>query len=207
LKALWSVSYRPLLPVPLLRDRYRRRVKLQYVNYQTLKSNVPDLLNHVKKIDLSKELWMYRLRFEILRFSYGENGFLSGETFIHYLNTDDYYQLGIAFGGHGVTEFIYQVGDAGSWLYYIFSCGSGIHTTEVHALETFKKDFYRYNVSEIESNKDYTFVLDDSHSGKFGLYEATIEPLYDEQRFPIYSITQGKEVRLSFRKTDKTKIN
>ena len=150
-----------------------------YPNYQTLKENQPDLLNRVKKI---KEDFG---TIEILKFSFIDNGFLDGMSFIHYEN--NYYPLGLSFGGYGLTEFVIRSGNLGAWLYFIYSSGSGIHRTHLGIFNIYYQQFYAVDNLKLETMKDYTLFVNKNDS--IDLYEADIyQNNVDNDSFYTYSI-------------------
>ena len=105
-------------------DNYFKSNKDLYPSYETLKENNPNILDNIKQISLSN------FKFKMFRFSNDSmNGFLEGKTFIY--NNGSYFNLGIAFGGYGVTEFVVSQENGESWLYFLYSYGSGIHRTEI----------------------------------------------------------------------------
>ena len=149
-----------------------------YPSYQTLKSNQPDLLNHVKsvKTDFSTV--------EILKFSYDNNGFLDGMSFLRCDN--DYFALGGSIGGYGLTEFIIRSGNLRQWLYFISSAGSGVHQTYVGVFNINYKEYYTIEGFNLERFKDYTFVIDDDKT--IDLYEADINVNHAEDGFYTFEI-------------------
>ena len=157
-----------------------------YPNYKELKKNNPNLMDDVRVVESSN---YFANLFQILRFSQSNNGFLNGETFI-YIN-DNYYHLGNAFGGFGVTEFIRRQGDAGRWLYFLYSYGSGTHQTDLGVFDLSKCQLYKIKNLNFTPLKDYTFFLDHSDN-TIDVYEATIFSEYDEQYFDTHMITQGE---------------
>ena len=159
-----------------------------YPSYRELKKNQPYLLDHVRVVESSN---FFANSFQILRFSQQDNGFLNGETFI-YIN-DNYFHLGGAFGGYGVTEFVRRQGDAGRWLYFIYSYGSGIHRTELRVFDLIHLNLYSISNLSLTSSKDYTFVLDNSDN-TIDLYEASITCVYDDELFDTHIIQNGELV-------------
>lgn len=154
-----------------------------YPSYKELKGNVLNLLDNTKLLKSSEH---FTSELELIRFSTNGNGFLGGETFL--FHKGNYRQLGIAFGGHGVTEIIRKQGNAGYWIYYIYSWGSGIHRTSIGIYELIHGKEYFLKDLKLELNKDYTFVVDSDNT--IDLYEATIIPSYSADGFVTYTITK-----------------
>lgn len=173
-------------------DQYFSNDEEMYPTYQTLKSNVPDLLDHVKCIESAGGFYASGL--SMFRFSDNNNGFLDGETFLldKCYDGDYYFRLGGAFGGHGVTEFVRRQGNAGHWIYFLYSNGSGIHHTRLGAYRIGKHQFYAFDYIQLENNKD--FSLDVNENGNISIYEATITPIRDEEGFETFNIVKGKVV-------------
>lgn len=171
-----------------------------YPSYSTLKANTPTLLDNVKMLK-SSESFIHNL--ELFRFSSNGNGFLDGETFIH--DNNNYYQLGGAFGGYGLTEFVRRQGNGGHWLYFIYSFGSGIHRTQIGIFDLLHNGLYSINNLVLEPGKNFTFMLDESDNS-IDLYEAAIVPIHNDDGYDTYSITNGE---LAFENIDdmaKTKL-
>ena len=175
-----------------------------YPSYETLKENCPDLLDHVKCIESAGGFYASGL--SMFRFSSTGNGFLDGETFLlHKCYDGDYYfQLGGAFGGHGVTDFVRRQGNAGFWIYFLYSNGSGIHQTRIGAYQIGKHTMYTLDSVELENNKDFTLVVDEQ--GNIDVYEATIDAQYDENYFATFTITRDKLVVDNIDDLNKTKV-
>lgn len=112
-----------------LMDEYFINHPDDYPSYTELKENRPDLLNNIRNVTPHelKELCT------IYRFTGTHNGFLDCETFLIYHG--DVYHIGIGWGGFGVTQFAYIHSTSQHLLYYIFSCGSGIHRSIVNAFD------------------------------------------------------------------------
>lgn len=179
-------------------DAYFLRNDELYPNYQTLKSNQPDLLNRVKKIKMNFKT------VEVLKFSYDDNGGFDGMSLLHYDN--DYYPLGASFGGYGLTEFIIRSGNLGQWFYFIGSAGSGIHQTFIGVFNISHKEYYTIDGLELEAFKDYTFVIDDDKT--IDLYEADINQNYSEEDgFYTYQISKKDLAFANIDDLTKSKIN
>jgi len=161
-----------------------------YPSYEKLKENCPDLLDHVKCIESAGGFYVSGL--SMFRFSSTGNGFLDGETFLldKCYDGDYYFQLGGAFGGHGVTDFVRRQGDAGFWIFFLYSSGSGIHQTRVGAYEIGHHRLYSFDTVKLEYNKDFTLVVDEQRN--IDVYEATIDVQYDENNFETFNIVKGK---------------
>lgn len=166
-------------------DSYFLSNETLYPYYKALKEKQPTLLDNVKAINPGDR---FTGGISMVRFSSDVNVFMSGETLLF---DDEYHLLGDSFGGYGVTEFVRRQGDAGHWLYYIYSYGSGIHRTEIRAYSLFKDEEYAIKGLELETNKDYTFAVDESDN-TIDLYEATIHASYDEDGYETYSIAKGQ---------------
>lgn len=120
-----------------------------YPNYNTLKENSPNLLEKVKNVTPNQLDDIC----QIYRFGYFETGGLGGETFLLY--DDQFYQLGTANGGFGLTEFAYVNSKYENCLYYIYSFGSGVHRSHIGYF-----DFESFTNNELNlDNKD--FITDD----------------------------------------------
>ena len=161
-----------------------------YPSYKRLKENCPDLLDHVKCIESAGGFYASGL--SMFRFSSTGNGFLDGETFLldKCYDGDYYFQLGQAFGGHGVTDFARRQGDVGFWIFFLYSFGSGIHQTRVGAYEIGRHQLYSFDTVKLENNKDFTLVVDEQRN--IDVYEATIDAQYDENNFETFNIVKGK---------------
>lgn len=181
-------------------DAYFLSNEEDYPSYNALKANTPSLLDNVKMLK-SSESFIHNL--ELFRFSSNGNGFLDGETFIY--DNNNYYQLGGAFGGYGLTEFVRRQGNGGHWLYFVYSFGSGIHRTEIGIFDLLHNGLYFIKDLTLEQGKDFTFMLDESDNS-IDLYEATITPNQSDDGFDTYLITKDK---LAFQNIDdmgKTKV-
>ena len=185
-------------------DRYFLDNEEAYPSYSKLKENVPDLLNHVKCIESAGGFYASGL--SMFRFSSNGNGFLDGETFL--LNKcydgDYYFRLGNAFGGHGVTDFVRRQGNAGHWIYFLYSAGSGIHQTGIGAYEIGKHNIYLFDNLSLATNMDFALEVDEQ--GNIDVYEATITPIYDDQDFETFDISKGKLAIDNVDEFKKTKI-
>ena len=163
-----------------------------YPSYQTLKENCPNLLDHVRCVESAGGFYASNL--SMFRFSSTGNGFLDGATFLleKYSDENHYFQLGSSFGGYGVTDFVRRQGDAGHWIYFLYSSGSGIHQTRIGAYERGKHQLYSFDDIELENNKDFTLVVDEK--GDIDVYEATITSHYDDEDFETFDIIKSKLV-------------
>lgn len=167
---------------------------INYPSYAELKNNQPNLLNNVKKINDEYEydgkIYDKEMSLEFYRFSSYGNGFLNNETFLRYDNGKvEYYQLGTAFGGYGVTDIIVNRGDRGHWIFFIYSYGSGIHRTGLYVFDMIDHKICIIKDLKLEENIDYAFEYD-SKKNQIDLYEATITSSYDENGFVTYEITK-----------------
>ena len=124
-------------------DPVNEKIMNEYVSsdddYTKLLENTPNLMSYLYNVT-PKAL---KKKCDIYRFSYDECGKLGGETFLVY--EDEVYQLGIAFGGYGVTEFAYIDTKDQNILYFIFSAGSGIHQSSIGAFDFDTKTLSYYN--------------------------------------------------------------
>ena len=152
-----------------------------YPSYSALKENVSDLLDNVKSLKVDDA---FEESLHLMRFSAGPNGLLQGETFLSHHDT--FFRLGGAWGGYGVTQFVIQTGDDGDWLYYLYSYGSGIHQTDIGVFNLITDKFYQIEGLDLEINKDYAFVLDESDNS-IDIYEASIFPFVLEGNFDFQS--------------------
>ena len=172
-------------------DKFFLANEESYPSYQTLKENCPNLLDHVKCIESAGGF--YDSGISMFRFSSTDNGFLNSETFL--LNKchdgDYYFQLGGAFGGFGVTDFVRRQGNAGHWIYFLYSNGSGIHQTHIGAYEIGKHQLYSLNV-DLANNED--FALDVDKEGNIDVYSATITPVVDDEGFETFNIVKSELV-------------
>ncbi len=180
-------------------DNYFLTHEEEYPSYKALKENVPNILDRTRTINISEG---FTNKMQAIRFSNSENGFLGGETFL--LHNGQYFHLGGAWGGHGVTEFIRRQGDRGYWLYFLYSNGSGIHRTNIGVYSMSKSELYTISSLELEINKDYTFKI--SENNTIDIYEATIEFYYDEGMFPHYTIVEKGLVIEAIDELQKVKI-
>ena len=173
-------------------DKYFLNNNDLYPSYERLKENCPDLLDHVKCIESAGGFYASGL--SMFRFSSNSNGFLDGETFLldKCYDGDYYFQLGQAFGGHGVTDFVRRQGNVGFWIFFLYSFGSGVHQTRVGAYEIGCHQLYSFDTVKLENNKDFTLVVDDK--GNIDIYEAEITPHYDENKFVTFDILKGNLV-------------
>ena len=149
-------------------------------SYETLKNNQPDLLNHIKCVKSKNKI-------QIFRFSSRDNGGLNGMTYLHLGN--NYYPLGGSFGGWGVTEFVYRSDGNHSLLYYIYSCGSGIHRSYVDAFDLSNEKHYSIvGIETADAFVDYTFEINEESN--IDLYQAKIVQSYDDEGFDVFSISK-----------------
>lgn len=157
-----------------------------YPNYQKLKNNTPDLLDHTRIIEVPDD---YKNDMKLIRFSFYKGGFLDNQTFLYRRidNTDHYFHLGSAFGGTGVSEFVFRRGDAGFYLFFLYSFGSGISRSEIGIFDFFKNEFYQIEGLSLEINKNYTLFVDGQN---IDIYEADIFGRYDDNNFPLYDINR-----------------
>ena len=195
----YSIEYNNETINKVALDNYFLTHEEEYPSYKALKGNVPNILDHTRTINISGG---FTNKMQAIRFSSGENGFLTGETIL--LHNGQYFHLGGAWGGHGVTEFIRRQGDKGHWLYFIFSNGSGIHRTNVGVYNMLKSELYTISSLELEINKDYTFKI--SENNTIDIYEATSGFYYDESMFPHYSIVEKGLVIEAIDELQKVKI-
>lgn len=137
-------------------DNYFMNNVNEYPSYSELKSNAPDLLDNVKEIDSDLKNGS-----KLLRFSYNSNGFLDGMAFLY--DDETYYSLGGAWGGYGVTQFAHYKNKSEDLLYYIYSCGSGIHRTSIGVFnfKTKEKGIISLN---LKTNLDYAFTIGNMNS-------------------------------------------
>lgn len=180
-------------------DDYFLHNKSLYPSYQVLKTNTPTILENIKIIYQSKKFQ----DFTLFRFSNdSKNGFLEGETFL-YCN-ENYYQLGCAFGGYGLTEFVILKNDINYYLYFLYSCGSGIHQTYLQILNLYSHEFYNIKELALESNQDYTFYVNNENQS-IDLYQATIQPISHNDGFNTYLINKNDLAfcNINTMKTDK----
>lgn len=173
-------------------DKYFLDNEEKYPSYQTLKDNCPNLLDHARCIESAGGF--YSSGVSMFRFSSTDNGFLDGETFLlnRCFDGDYYFQLGGSFGGHGVTDFVRRQGNAGHWIYFLYSYGSGIHQTRIGAYQIGKHQLYSFDDISLENNKDFALNVD--KEGKIGVYEATITSNYDDDGFVTFNTLKGNLV-------------
>lgn len=168
-------------------DDYFLSNEEKYPSYKKLKSNQPDLLNHTKYV--KSDHVISKRKVQIIRFSSQDNGGMNNMTFLRFNN--DYYPLGGSFGGWGVTEFLYQKNNEHSWLYFIFSMGSGIHRSYIDAVDLSKGTYYSIiGIETADAFIDYTFELDEENN--IDLYEADIYHEYDKDGFDLFSISKKR---------------
>ena len=179
-------------------DKYLSTHQQEYPFYEQLKVNAPDVLNNVKVIDSSTH-FDDNGDFLMFRFSSLGNGGFDSETFLCFQG--DYYHLGGAFGGFGVTEFIRVQGNQGHYLYFISSSGSGIHYTSIGVFDLLKKETYTLDLS-LKINEDYTFIYnDENHS--IDLYKANIVHYVDEENYDLHIVTKLDLVKDHIERLDK----
>ena len=195
----YSIEYNNETINKVALDNYFLTHEEEYPSYKALKGNVPNILDHTRTINISEG---FTNKMQAIRFSSGENGFLTGETIL--LHNGQYFHLGGAWGSHGVTEFIRRQGDKGHWLYFLFSNGSGIHRTNVGVYNMLKSELYTISSLELEANKDYTFKI--SENNTIDIYEASIDLYYDEGMFPHYTIVEKGLVIEAIDELQKVKI-
>ena len=143
-------------------------------NYEAILKNTPDLMDRLYNVT-PKDL---KHKCSIYRFSYENCGGLGGETFLLY--DDEVYSIGSAFGGYGVTEFAYVNTNQQNMLYYIYSCGSGIHRSGVGAFDFKTKTMSLFtgnptnNIDELPfaGAEDISFYTSDD--GYLGICKAKI---------------------------------
>lgn len=131
-------------------------------SYEEILENEPDLMTKLYNVT-PKEI----KKCSIYRFSYEGCGGLGGETFLVY--DDEVYSLGNAFGGYGVTEFAYRNTKQENILYYIYSCGSGLHRSGVGAFDFKTKTMSVYlgdpNELSFLGAEDISFYISDGYLG------------------------------------------
>ena len=152
-----------------------------YPTYKELKNNQLNLLSNVKEVKTDIN------NLKMLRFSNTNNGFLDSETFIY--KDNNYYSIGQAFGGYGVSEFVNIKENKSNYLYFIYSFGSGIHRTYINAFDLNKNEMYQLSNLELNANCDYTFVIDENDNS-LDLYKATINNKNDGD-YDNLSISKG----------------
>ncbi len=160
-------------------------------SYEAILENTPDLMTRLYNVT-PKEL---KNKCSIYRFSYENCGGLGGETFLIYDN--DVYILGAAFGGYGVTELAYRSSNDENKLYYIFSCGSGIHRSAVGAFDfkTKTMSYYGPQLNDDSHNQPFAELEDISFyiSGSYlGICKAEIS-WKNNDTFEVY-IIDGENV-------------
>lgn len=167
-----------------------------YPTYKELKKNQINLLSNLKEVKTDID------SFKMLRFSNTNNGFLDSATFIY--KDNNYYSIGSAFGGHGVSEFVNIKNNKSNFLYFIYSFGSGIHRTYINAFDLNKNEMYQLLSLNLNTNCDYTFVIDESDNS-LDLYKATINNKNDEG-YDNFSITKESLFIENIEKINKEKI-
>lgn len=119
--------------------------------HEKLFINTPDILEKLKNITpVSLES-----KCQIYKFPYDNCGGLDGQAFLIY--NDKVFELGIGFGGHGVTEFAYYKDSVKERLYYIYSWGSGIHRSQL-AFFDFKNETIENSLLNIVNEQIYSMV-------------------------------------------------
>lgn len=167
-----------------------------YPTYKELKKNQINLLSNLKEVKTDID------SFKMLRFSNTNNGFLDSATFIY--KDNNYYNIGLAFGGYGVSEFVNIKNNKSNFLYFIYSFGSGIHRTYINAFDLNKNEMYQLLSLNLNTNCDYTFVIDESDNS-LDLYKATINNKNDEG-YDNFSITKESLFIENIEKINKEKI-
>ncbi len=152
-----------------------------YPSYQELKKNQTSLLSNVKEVKTDID------SLKMFRFSNTNNGFLDSETFIY--KDNNYYNIGLAFGGYGVSEFANIKDNKSDILYFIYSFGSGIHRTCINAFDLNENEMYQIVNLNLNINCDYTFVIDEKDNS-LDLYNATINNKSDG-KYDNFSISKG----------------
>lgn len=175
-------------------DNYFLSNESLYPAYSVLKSNCPNLLDNAKvlKSDLNKNS-------QLIKFSFDNNGFLDGATFLHI--DDTYYQLGVSFGGYGVTQFAHYKNENSDLLYFIYSFGSGIHRSHVGVFDLNSKSIGEVdlNLGLSQPEKDFTFVEGEDNS--FNLNYALIH--FNDDGYTYFI----KEKELFYSGVEKASLN
>ncbi len=168
-------------------DDYFLSNEEKYPSYKELKKNQPDLLKHTKYV--KSDHVISKRKVQIIRFSSQDNGGMDSATFLRLNN--NYYPLGGSFGGWGVTEFLYKKDNEHSWLYFIYSMGSGIHRSYVDVVDLSSGTYYSIiGIETADAFIDYTFELDKENN--IDLYEADIYHEYDNDGFDLFSINKKR---------------
>lgn len=166
-------------------DNYFLNNKEKYPSYIELKNDQPELLNHTKYVKVEPAIAKRNIK--VIRFSSKDNGGLDNTTYLRLNN--NYYPLGESFGGWGVTEFVYQKVDKHEWLYFLYSCGSGIHRSFVDAIDLSNGIYYSViGIETMDAFIDYTFEIDEENN--IDLYEAEIFHAYDEEGYDLFNIAK-----------------
>ncbi len=143
-------------------------------SYNNLKINSPDILDNAKNITPSK----IESFCQIYKFS-DCAGIVGLETYLLY--NDQFYKLGEGFGGYGVTEFAYIDSPDSKKLYYIYSCGSGIHRSNVGCFNFINETNYIVDI-EVELQIDIQFALS-SNGTSLDIYSSDLK--YNQDRFTM----------------------
>ena len=133
-------------------DAYLKRNLSNYLNICYNLPNVLDSLVNITPDQLKRICSIYRFPDSI-----GTS--LGGMTLMIY--NSKVYELGVAYGGFGVTEFAYKDSDGENILYYIYSFGSGIHRSHI---ASFNFKTYEHKVSEAISDDIAFYITEDSES-------------------------------------------
>ena len=183
-------------------DNYFKNNK-DYPSYNELKTNCPNLLKNVKKLNdevtyeineiindeiISKEKVYDRVNFaDFYRFSSENNDFLNNETFM--LSGDKYYHIGEANGGYGVYDIMANNGDRGRWIYFIYSYGTGAQKTELRVFNLWNNKVCFIKNLKLEDDKYYCLDYNQK-TAALDLYEALVEPKYDDNGFITFEINK-----------------
>jgi hypothetical protein len=148
-------------------------------HYQAIKANYPAVLSELYDVTPS----FLKSVCQLYRFSESceSLGSLEGSSLILY--KEKAYPIGVSFGGYGVTHYAYGESQGKTLLYFIYSCGSGVHRSLVNAF-----DFSSCATESVEE-KDKAFWNDDlqftlSEEGKLEVRYSTYD-VKGEEGFDI----------------------
>lgn len=138
-----------------------------------------DVLNNITPSDLNGLVNIYKYE-------------KSTSTFLEY--DGEIYEMGLAWGGHGVTHFAYYHSGYENRLYFIFSYGSGIHRSQIMAFDFNMKKMYFVNCS-IDYFTDIEFESKTNENGELEL--AIYKAQFDWSIYPYFYTSTKEELLYS----------
>lgn len=138
-----------------------------------------DVLNNITPSDLNGLVNIYKYE-------------KSAASFLEF--DGEIYEMGLSFGGHGVTHFAYYHSEYENILYFICSFGSGIHRSLIMAFDFNMKKMYFVNCS-IDYFTDIEFESKTNENGELEL--AIYKAQFDWSIYPYFYTSTKEELLYS----------